>query len=228
MNSDFAKLLSNCQSRINEESVKVIQISNGAIVNPPSVTSGSSSDVRPEIQGIIDQKMRESGNVSSKDPQEKAQILFSLKDFLDNTSKEGKSTAAPLPQVEEEEDIGISDEDENDDDEELDENDPSVKDKSFKSSSSYKEDSDIEEVYIDDDDRDPLATKQKPSEEDLETEISKLDKLQRKIHDNISDPSPRPPETVLLKMGSSRPSLPLKPQAQTTTSREEEKGQAQT
>ena len=225
MNSDFAKLLSNCQSRINEESVKVIQISNGAIVNPPSVTSGSSRDVRPEIQGIIDQKMRESGNVSSKDPQEKAQILFSLKDFLDNTSKEGKSTTAPLPQVEKEEDIGISDEDENDDDEELDENDPSVKDKSFKSSSSYKEDSDIEEVSVDDDDEDPLATKQKPSEEDLETEISKLDKLQRKIHDNISDPTPGPPETVLLKMGSSRPSLPLKPQAQTTTSREEEKGQ---
>ena len=221
MNSDFAKLLSNCQSRINEESVKVIQISNGAIVNPPSVSSGKgSSDVRPEIQGIIDQKMRERGSVSSKDPQEKAQILFSLKDFLDNTSQERKATASPLPQVEEEEDNGISDEDENDDNEELDENDPSVKDKSFKSSSSYKEDSDIEEVSIDDDDEDPLATKQKPTEEDLETEISKLDNLQRKIHDNIIDPSPRTPETVLLKMGASRPSIPPIP-ATKTTSREE-------
>jgi len=226
MNSDFAKLLSNCQSRINEESVKVIQISNGAIVNPPSGTSGKgSNDVRPEIQGIIDQKMRESGNVSSKDPQEKAQILFSLKDFLDNTSKEGKSTASPLPILEEEEDNGISDEDENDDNEELDENDPSVKDKSFKSSSSYKEDSDIEEVSIDDDDEDPLATKQKPSEEDLDTEISKLDNLQRKINDNISHPNPRPSETVLLKMGSSRPSILPSSQTQTTTSREEEKRQ---
>ena len=214
MKSDFAKLLSNCQSRINEESVKVIQISNGAIVNSPSQPSGQgSSEVRPEIQGIINQKMREtqSGNVSAKDPQEKAQILFSLKDFLDNTSKE---TASPSPQVEEKEeddDGGISDEDENgknDSDEELDENDESVKDKSFKSTSSYKDDSDIEEVSIDEEE-DPLSTKQKPPEEDLETEISKLDNLQRKIHDTISDPSPRPPETVLLKMGGSRPNIQL-------------------
>merc|ERR1719341_383717 len=124
--------------------------------------------------------------------------------------------------TEEEEDNGISDEDENDN-EELDENDPSVKDKSFKSSSSYKEDSDIEEVSIDDDDEDPLATKQKPSEEDLDTEISKLDNLQRKINDNISYPNPRPSETVLLKMGSSRPSILPSSQTQTTTSREEEK-----
>ena len=226
MKSDFAKLLSNCQSRINEESVKVIQISNGTIVNSPGRTSGQgSSEVRPEIQGIINQKMREtqSGNVSAKDTQEKAQILFSLKDFLDNTSKE---TASPLPQVEEKEeddDGGISDEDENEkngSDDELDENDESVKDKSFKSTSSYKDDSDIEEVSIDEEE-DPLSTRQKPPEEDLETEISKLDNLQRKIHDTISDPNPRPSETVLLKMGASRPTIQLSRPQTPKASREE-------
>ena len=225
MKSDFAKLLSNCQSRINEESVKVIQISNGAIVNPPSqslTTGKSNSDVRPEIQGIIDQKMRETGEASSKNPQDKAQILFSLKDFLDNTSKE---SASPSQQVDEkEDDEGISDEEgekgDNGSDEELDENDESVKDKSFKSTSSYKDDSDIEEVSIDEDE-DPLATTQKPSEEDLETEISKLDKLQRKIADNIGDPSPRPPETVLLKMGAARPSVTSSPSRPQVASREE-------
>ena len=223
MKSDFAKLLSNCQSRINEESVKVIQISNGAIVNSPSQSSGpGTSEVRPEIQGIINQKMRETQTANVSGREDKAQILFSLKDFLDNTSKESASPSQQIEQKEQDDDGGISDEDENnknDSDEELDENDESVKDKSFKSTSSYKDDSDIEEVSIDEED--PLSTRQKPTEEDLETEISKLDNLQRKIHDTISDPNPRPSETVLLKMGASRPTIPATRPQTTTAPRED-------
>ena len=98
MRSDFEKLLNNCQSRINEESVKVIQISNGNIVRSHTTEPNHSSDnnsVRPEIQGIILQKMKESSKDSDADnskdgsnkEDDKGQILFSLKDFLENSNK---------------------------------------------------------------------------------------------------------------------------------------------
>ena len=89
--TEFQKLLNNCQSRVNEENVKVIQISNGTIVSSSGGGGAQNKDVRPEIQGIIQQKMRECGNItveSERNAQDNGQILFSLKDFLDNSSNQ--------------------------------------------------------------------------------------------------------------------------------------------
>ena len=81
MKSDFEKLLNNCQSRIKNDSVKVIQISNGAIVNTPA-TNQEKQTIRPEIQEIVKQKMNSNVEITQDKPKDKGKILFSLKDFL--------------------------------------------------------------------------------------------------------------------------------------------------
>ena len=201
--TEFQKLLNNCQSRVNEENVKVIQISNGTIVSSSGGGGAQNKDVRPEIQGIIQQKMRECGNItveSERNAQDNGQILFSLKDFLDNSSNQ---KAEKLE--------GAEDNSEVEDDGELDENDESIKDKSFNGSDdivteeeSKDDDSDIEEIVPE---RDPLGGR-KPAEEELESEITKLENLQKKINDNLhlqESSSNEKSNTVLLRMRSNEP-----------------------
>ena len=201
--TEFQKLLNNCQSRVNEENVKVIQISNGTIVNSSGGGGAQNKDVRPEIQGIIQQKMRECGNItveSERNAQDNGQILFSLKDFLDNSSNQ---KAEKLE--------GAEDNSEVEDDGELDENDESIKDKSFNGSDDVEteeeikdDDSDIEEIVPE---RDPLGGR-KPAEEELESEITKLENLQKKINDNLhlqESSSNEKSNTVLLRMRSNEP-----------------------
>ena len=92
MKSDFEKLLNNCQSRINDQNVdggvKVIEISNGSVVKPDrSKINTTKSDIRPGIQGIIQQKMKKEGFSSTYNGSENdetsqdSKILFSLRDF---------------------------------------------------------------------------------------------------------------------------------------------------
>ena len=201
--TEFQKLLNNCQSRVNEENVKVIQISNGTIVSSSGGGGAQNKDVRPEIQGIIQQKMRECGNItveSERNAQDNGQILFSLKDFLDNSSNQ---KAEKLE--------GAEDNSEVEDDGELDENDESIKDKSFNGSDDVEteeeikdDDSDIEEIVPE---RDPLGGR-KPAEEELESEITKLENLQKKINDNLhlqESSSNEKSNTVLLRMRSNEP-----------------------
>ena len=202
--TEFQKLLNNCQSRVNEENVKVIQISNGTIVNSSGGGGAQNKDVRPEIQGIIQQKMRECGNItveSERNAQDNGQILFSLKDFLDNSSNQ---KAEKLE--------GAEDNSEVEDDGELDENDESIKDKSFNGSDDVEteedeikdDDSDIEEIEPE---GDPLGGR-KPAEEELESEITKLENLQKKINDNLhlqESSSNEKSNTVLLRMRSNEP-----------------------
>ena len=202
--TEFQKLLNNCQSRVNEENVKVIQISNGTIVSSSGGGGAQNKDVRPEIQGIIQQKMRECGNItveSERNAQDNGQILFSLKDFLDNSSNQ---KAEKLE--------GAEDNSEVEDDGELDENDESIKDKSFNGSDDVEteedeikdDDSDIEEIEPE---GDPLGGR-KPAEEELESEITKLENLQKKINDNLhlqESSSNEKSNTVLLRMRSNEP-----------------------
>ena len=202
--TEFQKLLNNCQSRVNEENVKVIQISNGTIVNSSGGSGAQNKDVRPEIQGIIQQKMRECRNFtveSDRNAQDNGQILFSLKDFLDNSSNQ---KAEKLEEAE--------DNSEFEDDGELDENDESIKDKSFNGSDDVEteedeikdDDSDIEEIEPE---ADPLGER-KPAEEELESEITKLENLQKKINDNLhlqESSSNEKSNTVLLRMRSNEP-----------------------
>lgn len=202
--TEFQKLLNNCQSRVNEENVKVIQISNGTIVNSSGGGGAQNKDVRPEIQGIIQQKMRECGNItveSERNAQDNGQILFSLKDFLDNSSNQ---KAEKLEEAKD--NSGVEDEGE------LDENDESIKDKSFNGSDDVEteedeikdDDSDIEEIEPE---GDPLGGR-KPAEEELESEITKLENLQKKINDNLhlqESSSNEKSNTVLLRMRSNEP-----------------------
>ena len=201
--TEFQKLLNNCQSRVNEENVKVIQISNGTIVSSSGGGGAQNKDVRPEIQGIIQQKMRECGNItveSERNAQDNGQILFSLKDFLDNSSNQ---KAEKLEEAKD--NSGVEDEGE------LDENDESIKDKSFNGSDDVEteeeikdDDSDIEEIVPE---RDPLGGR-KPAEEELESEITKLENLQKKINDNLhlqESSSNEKSNTVLLRMRSNEP-----------------------
>ena len=201
--TEFQKLLNNCQSRVNEENVKVIQISNGTIVSSSGGGGAQNKDVRPEIQGIIQQKMRECGNItveSERNAQDNGQILFSLKDFLDNSSNQ---KAEKLEEAKD--NSGVEDEGE------LDENDESIKDKSFNGSDDVEteeeikdDDSDIEEIEPE---GDPLGGR-KPAEEELESEITKLENLQKKINDNLhlqESSSNEKSNTVLLRMRSNEP-----------------------
>jgi len=202
--TEFQKLLNNCQSRVNEENVKVIQISNGTIVSSSGGGGAQNKDVRPEIQGIIQQKMRECGNItveSERNAQDNGQILFSLKDFLDNSSNQ---KAEKLEEAKDKSGV--------EDDGELDENDESIKDKSFNGSDDVEteedeikdDDSDIEEIEPE---GDPLGGR-KPAEEELESEITKLENLQKKINDNLhlqESSSNEKSNTVLLRMRSNEP-----------------------
>ena len=201
--TEFQKLLNNCQSRVNVENVKVIQISNGTIVSSSGGGGAQNKDVRPEIQGIIQQKMRECGNItveSERNAQDNGQILFSLKDFLDNSSNQ---KAEKLEEAKDKSGV--------EDDGELDENDESIKDKSFNGSDdveteeeSKDDDSDIEEIEPE---GDPLGGR-KPAEEELESEITKLENLQKKINDNLhlqESSSNEKSNTVLLRMRSNEP-----------------------
>jgi len=217
MKSDFEKLLNNCQSRINDQNVdggvKVIEISNGSVVKPDrSKINTTKSDIRPGIQGIIQQKMKKEGFSSTYNGSENdetsqdSKILFSLRDFQEKKTKETES-----PKVEETVD------DDEDDTDELNEDDESVQDESFNGSDDI-DDMDVDENLDDEDDSDieELPTevdieqiKKKKPEDDLESEISKLESLQRKINDNLQKTSTsKPSETVTLRMRG-RPSSPI-------------------
>ena len=205
MKSEFEKLLSNCQNRVNDE-VKVINISNGSILeintganNTKSNKSSISTDqVRPGIKNLIKQKMKETQE-KEEQPKEKATILFSLKDF-----QEKKLEAD-------------AEKDEVTDDE-LNEDDECVRDVSFDNDDvefSDTEDvqknpentSDIEEVEIVKKKGDAIKPSPSPTsgvfeeaaDADLETEIIKLDNIQREVSDRLKNEHSKP-ATVLLKM----------------------------
>merc|ERR1712098_687885 len=103
------------------------------------------------------------------------------------------------------------------DTDDLNEDDESVQDESFNASDDIDNlDMDVDEDLDDGDDSDieELPTevdiekiKKKKPEDDLESEISKLESLQRKINDNLQKASTsKSSETVLLKMRGNLPS----------------------
>lgn len=212
MKSGFETVLSHCKNRIQNENVQVIQISNGNIVKTGNGNDRDSNrltdntDVRPGIQNFIKQKSEENKKESNKDKQsDKSQILFSLKDFLDTASSTTKE--ANSQNVDEDDEVG-----------ELNEDDESLKDNSFNNSNeSPKEEIDIADIDSDIEELERVdngVTRSK-GEDDLESEITKLENLQRKINDNLKE-NPKgndinsANDTILLKMKSSKPEGPVK------------------
>ena len=209
MKSEFEKLLSNCQNRVNGE-VKVINISNGSILevnvgtkNTSSNQSCSTDQVRPGIKNLIKQKMRETQD-KVEQPKDKATILFSLKDFQEKKNKLEEKANSDKDEI-------------NDDD--LNEDDECVRDVSFDNEESddaemfedvhvpqnQENNSDIEEVEIVKNKVDTTKPSPSPrvfeeaSDPDLETELIKLDNIQREVSDRLKA-EPSKPATVLLKM----------------------------
>ena len=152
----------------------MIKVSNGNILE----SQASGEEVRPGIKNIIQQKMKET-EVSLKPTKDTAKILFSLKDFQEKK------------EIEEEKD--------NDD---LNEDDESVRDVSFDGEENLSEEnsSDIEEVEVvkKNGDRDGKATEVISG--DLESEIIKLDNIQREVNESFKKEANTRSETVLLKM----------------------------
>ena len=180
MKSDFEKLLSNCQSRVDKDKVKVIKVSRGEVLHVNSQDGGVSSreEIRPAVKDIIHQKMRE-----TEKAQNSAKILFSLKDFQEK--KEVEESASEEDEVK---------------DDELNEDDESVRDVSFDEEVSEETiSSDIEEIKVEE-----RKVESKPSsgEADLESEIIKLENLQRKVSESFQDVATQNSKsgTVLLKM----------------------------
>ena len=195
MKSEFEKLLSNCQNRVNEQ-VKVINISNDSILEIKKTLSSnknSTDQLRPGVKNLIEQKMRET-QTNVERPKEKAKILFSLKDFQEK--KEQVEANADNDEVP---------------DDELNEDDECVRDVSFDNDDVEMSDSEeeknqenpsvVEEVEVVKNKVE--APSPSPSvfeevgdqEQDLESEIIKLDNIQREVSDRL-----RATSTVLLKM----------------------------
>jgi len=206
MNTDFAKLLSNCMSRVDRKQDIIDDVNVGDDPNKESgkytenvaapISTVDSYSVRSEIKNIIEEKFKQKedsktsppaenkSSFSKKEESAKGKILFSLKDFFERSSE---SEAKEEPSEDDDDgssgDIGENDDAlrKNIDDDLLQESDVED-DKKCVINNEFKIKGKHNLNMKDSADAEDLDNKQYS---DLETELNKLEKLKEKLDENI-------------------------------------------